>query len=213
MLEVLSDMNLALFLTASLALIVTPGPDMIYVVTRGVSQGRRVGLVSAWGACTGLVFHTALAAAGLSALLSSSATAFTAVKYVGAAYLIYLGVKSILGRDSFSLAGNAVPKAGLRKVFFQGVASNVLNPKIALFFLAFLPQFVHPSTGSVAGRMLVLGLTFTLLALVIFNVIAYFSGSLGELLGRKPAFANVLRWFTGSVLIGLGLRLAIPGRP
>lgn len=205
-------MNLALFLTASLALIITPGPDMIYVVTRGVSQGRRVGLVSAWGACSGLVFHTALAAAGLSALLRSSATAFMVVKYVGAAYLIYLGVKALLNRDSSSVAGTAIPKAGLRKVFFQGVASNVLNPKIALFFLAFLPQFVHPNTGSAASQMLGLGLTFTLLALVVFNMIAYFSGTLGELLGKKPAFANVLRWFTGSVLIGLGLRLALPSR-
>ena len=208
----LNDMNLALFLTASLALIVTPGPDMIYVVTRGVSQGRRVGLVSAWGACAGLVFHTALAAAGLSALLRSSATAFMVVKYVGAVYLIYLGVKALLTRNSFSLAGNAAPESGLGKAFLQGVASNVLNPKIALFFLAFLPQFVHPAMGSAASQMLVLGLTFTLLALVIFNVIAYFSGILGELLGRKPAFANVLRWFTGSILIGLGLRLALPSR-
>lgn len=209
----LSDMNLALFLTASLALIVTPGPDMVYVVTRGVSQGRRVGLVSAWGACTGLVFHTALAAAGLSALLRSSATAFMVVKYVGAAYLIYLGLRAFLSRENFSVTGDDVPKARLGKVFFQGVASNVLNPKVALFFLAFLPQFVHPATGSAASQMLVLGLTFTLLALGIFNVIAYFSGALGELLGRKPAFANVLRWFTGSVLIGLGLRLALPNRP
>ncbi len=208
----LADMNLALFLTTSLALIATPGPDMIYVVTRGVSQGRRVGLVSAWGTCAGLVFHTALAAAGLSTLLRSSATAFVVVKYVGAAYLIYLGVRALLTRDSFSLAGNATPESGLGKAFFQGVASNVLNPKIALFFLAFLPQFVHPATGSVASQMLVLGLAFTLLALGIFNVIAYFSGAFGELLGRKPAFANVLRWFTGSVLIGLGLRLALPSR-
>lgn len=208
----LTDMNLALFLTASLALIATPGPDMIYVVTRGVSQGRRVGLVSAWGVCAGLVFHTALAAAGLSALLRSSAAAFMVVKYVGAAYLIYLGVKALLTRDSFSLAENTAPQSGLGKAFFQGVASNVLNPKIALFFLAFLPQFVHPATGSAASQMLILGLTFTLLALMIFNVIAYFSGTLGDLLGRKPAFANVLRWFTGSVLIGLGLRLALPSR-
>lgn len=208
----MNDMNLALFLTASLALIVTPGPDMVYVVTRGVAQGRRVGLVSAWGACAGLLFHTALAAAGLSALLRSSATAFMVVKYVGAAYLIYLGVRAFLSRESFPVAEGAVPKAGLRKVFFQGVASNVLNPKIALFFLAFLPQFVHPATGSAASQMLVLGLSFTVLALGIFNVIAYFSGTLGELLGRKPAFANVLRWFTGSVLVGLGLRLALPNR-
>ncbi|MGB3681440.1 MAG: LysE family translocator, partial [Rubrobacteraceae bacterium] len=208
------EMNLALFLTASLALIVTPGPDMIYVVTRGVSQGRRVGLVSAWGACSGLVVHTALAAVGLSALLRSSATAFTVVKYVGAAYLIYLGVKSLLSREGFSLREDSVPKLGFGKVFFRGVASNVLNPKIALFFLAFLPQFVHAGagTGAAASQMLVLGSMFTMLALVIFSVIAYFSGTLGGALARKPAFANVLRWFTGSVLIGLGLRLALPDR-
>ena len=145
-------------------------------------------------------------------MLRSSATAFTVVKYVGAAYLIYLGMKALLTGDDFSLAGNAMPGAGLRKAFFQGVASNMLNPKIALFFLAFLPQFVHPATGSAASQMLVLGLIFTLFALVIFNVIAYFSGTLGDLFGRKPAFANVLRWFTGSVLIGLGLRLTLPFR-
>jgi threonine/homoserine/homoserine lactone efflux protein len=114
-------MNLALFLTASLALIATPGPDMIYVVTRGISQGRRVGLVSAWGTCAGLVFHTALAAAGLSALLRSSATAFMVVKYVGAAYLIYLGVKTLLTRESFSLRGNKATGSGLGKAFLQGL--------------------------------------------------------------------------------------------
>ena len=209
----MNDVNLVLFLTASLALIVTPGPDMIYVMTRGIAHGRWVGLVSAWGACSGLIFHTALAAAGLSALLRSSATAFMLVKYAGAAYLIYLGVKALLNKTSFSVDENAVLKTGFGKAFFQGMASNVLNPKVALFFLAFLPQFVHPATGGAAGWMLVLGTCFTLLALTIFTAIAYFSGLLGELLSRKPAFANALRWFTGSVLIELGLRLALPGRP
>lgn len=207
------NVNIALFLTASLALIMTPGPDMIYVITRGVAQGRRVGLVSACGTSAGLIFHTVLAAAGLSALLRSSATAFMMVKYVGAAYLIYLGVKALLNKTSFAVEESAVPKAGLGKIFFQGMASNVLNPKIALFFLAFLPQFVHPGTSSAASQMLVLGLTFTLLSLAIFNAIAYFSGRLGEILSTKPASANILRWFTGSVLIGLGLRLALPNRP
>lgn len=209
----LNETNLLLFLTASLALIATPGPDMIYVISRGVAQGRGVGLVSAWGTCTGLVVHTALAAAGLTALLRSSATAFTVVKYAGAAYLIYLGVKTLLRRERFDVGESAVPAAGSGKIFLQGVLSNVLNPKIALFFLAFLPQFVSPASGSAALQMLVLGLTFTVLSLAVFNAIAYFSGTLGGWLGRKPAFAGVLRWFTGSVLIGLGLRLALPARP
>lgn len=201
-----------LFLTASVALIVTPGPDMVYVVTRGVAQGRTAGLVSAWGACSGLVVHTALASVGLSALLRSSAAAFTVVKYVGAAYLIYLGVKAISNRDSFSVPRESSSTLKLRKVFLQGVASNVLNPKIALFFLAFLPQFVSPASGNAALQMLVLGMVFTVLALLVFNVIAYFSGTLGDWLARKPALAGGLRWLTGSVLVGLGLKLALPER-
>ncbi|MGB3633777.1 MAG: LysE family translocator, partial [Rubrobacteraceae bacterium] len=117
-----------LFLTASVALIVTPGPDMIYVVTRGVAQGRAAGLVLAWGACLGLVVHTVLASVGLSTLLQSSVTAFTGVKYVGAAYLIYLGIKAFINRENFSAPRESAPKLRLKKVFLQGVASNVLNP-------------------------------------------------------------------------------------
>lgn len=186
---------------------------MIYVVTRGVGQGRAAGLVSAWGACSGLVVHTVLAAVGLSALLQSSAAAFVAVKYVGAGYLIYLGIKAFLDRESFSVSQPlSPPTLKLKKVFLQGVASNVLNPKIALFFLAFLPQFVAPGSGNAASQMLVLGLVFTVLALLVFNIIAYFAGNLGTWLAKNPAFSSGLRWLTGSVLIGLGLRLALPER-
>ncbi|MDP8938765.1 MAG: LysE family translocator [Actinomycetota bacterium] len=202
--------SLILFLTASLALIVTPGPDMIYVVTRGVAQGRAAGLVSVWGACSGLIVHTMLASVGLSALLRSSATAFMVVKYAGAVYLISLGIKAFLGRENFSVAREPAPTLKLGKVFFQGLASNLLNPKIALFFLAFLPQFVSLASGNAALHMLILGLVFTTLALLVFNVIAYYSGALGNWLGKKPGFANDLRWLTGSVLVGLGLRLALP---
>lgn len=208
----LQGTGFVLFLTASLALIVTPGPDMIYVVTRGVSQGRAAGLVSAWGACSGLIVHTVLASIGLSALLQSSAAAFTVVRYVGAAYLIYLGIKAFLSRENFSVPRASAPTLRLKKLFLQGVASNVLNPKIALFFLAFLPQFVSPASGNAALQMLVLGLIFTILALLVFNVIAYFSGTLGYWLDKKPAFARGLQWMTGSVLVGLGLRLALPNQ-
>jgi threonine/homoserine/homoserine lactone efflux protein len=145
-------------------------------------------------------------------LLQSSAAAFTFVRYVGAAYLIYLGIKAFLGRENFSVPKASAPTLRLKKLFLQGVASNVLNPKIALFFLAFLPQFVSPASGNAALQMLVLGLIFTILALLVFNVIAYFSGTLGGWLGKKPALANGLRWLTGSVLVGLGLRLALPNQ-
>ena len=205
----LHETNIALYVVASLALIATPGPDMIYVVTRGVAQGRRAALVSACGVCSGLAVHTSFAAIGLSALLAQSAATFSVVKYAGAGYLIYLGVKTLLGEESFAFSGETRPTKGLAGVFFQGVASNVLNPKVALFFLAFLPQFVSPHAGSAVVQMLILGAVFALLGLLCLTLVAHFSGSLGERLEGSPRFARALRWFSGSVLVGLGLRLAL----
>lgn len=206
----LLETDLLLFLTASLALIATPGQDNIYILTRGVAQGRRAALVSAWGVCLGLVVHTTFAAVGLSALLAQSAAAFSVVKWAGAAYLVYLGVRTILSPDSFAPSGEETPAAGLGKVFWQGVASNVLNPKVALFFLAFLPQFVSAEASNV--QFLLFGSLFALIALIVTSVIALFSGALGDWLGSRPGFAGVLRWATGGVLVGLGLRLALTDR-
>lgn len=206
-----SETGLLLFLTASLVVIVAPGPDNILVLTRGVTLGRRAALVSAAGASAGLVTHSLFAAVGLSALLARSAAAFSVVKYVGAVYLIYLGVKALLDRESFA-AHEASPPVGLWSVFVQAVASNVLNPKIAVFFLAYLPQFADPSAGGAAPQLLVLGLIFALLTWVIFSVIALFSGTLGRLLRGRPVVSRALGWMTGMVLIGLGLRLALPER-
>jgi len=208
---VVLETNLILFLTASLALIVAPGPDNILVLTRGIAQGRGATLVSAAGASVGLVVHSAFAAVGLSALLQQSATAYSMVKYAGAAYLIYLGIKTLLDRESFAVTGETAP-ARLGSVFFQAVASNVLNPKVTLFFLAFLPQFADPAAGGAALQLLVLGLTFALLTWMIFSALGYFSGSLGNWLVSRPKLADGLRWLTGGVLIGLGLRLALPDR-
>jgi len=133
------------------------------------------------------------------------------VKYVGAAYLVYLGVRALLDRGSLALPRGEAP-AGLRKVFVQAVASNVLNPKIAVFFLAYLPQFADPASGGTTLQLLALGLTFALLTLVIFCVLALFSGTVGSWLKRRPKFARGLGWLTGSVLIWLGLRLALQDR-
>ena len=207
----LADTNLVLFLTASLVVIVAPGPDNILVLTRGVAQGRSAALVSAAGASLGLVVHSSFAAVGLSALLAQSAVAFSVVKYVGAAYLIYLGVRAWLDREGFAVqrGEGAIP---LRRVFTQAVASNVLNPKIAVFFLAYLPQFADPATGGTALQLLALGLAFALLTLAIFSAIAVFSGTIGSWLRTRPKLAGGLGWLTGCVLISLGLRLALQDR-
>jgi threonine/homoserine/homoserine lactone efflux protein len=208
----LLDANIALFIMASLAVIVAPGPDNIYVLTRGVAQGREVALASAWGMCSGLLFHTTLAALGLSAILARSAVAFSVVKYAGAAYLMYLGVRALLSKEEFASSAEEALPARLGSFFLRGLTMNLLNPKVAVFFLAYLPQFASPGTGGVALQLLALGLIFALLSVVIFSTIALFSGILGDRLSRNPRFASVLQWLTGCVLVGLGVRLALSGR-
>lgn len=205
------DTQLLLFLMASLVVIIAPGPDNILVLTRGVTLGRGAALVSAAGASLGLVCHSAFAAVGLSALLAQSAAAFSVVKYVGAAYLIYLGVKALLEREGFAVR-DGTPPLGTRSVFVQAVVSNVMNLKIAVFFLAYLPQFTVPGAESPAPQLLALGLTFALLTWMTFSLLAYFSGTLGGWLVSRPGIAGTLRWLTGGVLIGLGVRLALPER-
>jgi threonine/homoserine/homoserine lactone efflux protein len=208
----LLDANIALFVAASLAVIVAPGPDNIYVLTRGVAQGREVALASAWGMCSGLLFHTTLAAVGLSAILARSAVAFSVVKYAGAAYLIYLGIRALLSKEEFASPEEEAPTTRLRSFFLRGLTMNLLNPKVAVFFLAFLPQFASPATGGAALRLVALGLIFALLSVVIFSAIALFSGILGDRLSKNPRYANALRWLTGCVLVGLGVRLVLSGR-
>ena len=209
------DTNLALFVAASLVVIVAPGPDNVYVLTRGTAQGRKVALASAWGMCSGLLFHTTLAAVGLSTILARSAVALSVVKYIGAAYLVYLGVKALLSREEFSTEGERLSAVNLRNFFLQGLTMNLLNPKVAVFFMAFLPQFVSPSVGTAGGvalRLVALGLVFALLSVVIFSAIALFSGAVGDRLSRNSRFPTALQWSTGFVLVGLGVRLALSGR-
>lgn len=205
------EINFVLFFTASLVVILSPGPDNILVLTRGISQGRKAAMISAAGASVGLICHSLFAAAGLSALLAQSVVAFSVVKYAGAAYLIYLGVKTLMSRDAFAVSGEE-GTVRLRSVFVQGIASNVMNPKIAVFFLAYLPQFADPKAGSMAPQLLLLGLAFASCTWIIFSALGYFSGSLGDLLARRPRFSNVLRWLTGGVFVALGFRLALPER-
>jgi threonine/homoserine/homoserine lactone efflux protein len=206
------DANITVFVAASLAVIVAPGPDNIYVLTRGIAQGREVALASALGMCSGLLFHTTLAALGLSVVLARSAAAFSVVKYAGGAYLIYLGVSALLSKEGFVPSAGEEPAAQLSRFFLKGLTMNLLNPKVAVFFLAFLPQFANPGTSGAGLRLVVLGLVFALLSVVVFSAIALFSGLLGDRLSSNPRYATALRWLTGCVLVGLGLRLALSGR-
>jgi threonine/homoserine/homoserine lactone efflux protein len=200
-----------LFLVAAIALVLAPGQDTIYVITRGIGQGKAAGVISALGVCSGTLVHTLFAVLGLSVILQSSASAFTAIKIVGAAYLIYLGIKMILSQEEFSLQPNR-RKASPVRLFWQGSLSNVLNPKVALFFLAFLPQFVDPSLGHVSLQMFLFGLVITLMGVMWLSCVGYFAGSMGNWLGRSATASGILRWVTGSMFIGLGAKLALPER-
>jgi threonine/homoserine/homoserine lactone efflux protein len=199
-----------LFVAAALALLVVPGPAVLYVVTRSIHQGRRAGLVSVLGIHLGTLVHIAAATAGLSALLVSSATAFTAVKLAGAAYLIGLGLWTLCSPRAAAeivLGG----ERRLRRVFAQGVVVNVLNPKTALFFLAFLPQFVDRQRGHATVQIALLGLTFAALGMITDSLWALGAGTAGDVLRRSRHFARVQRYVSGSVFVGLGVIAAFAG--
>jgi threonine/homoserine/homoserine lactone efflux protein len=194
------------FLIAAFMLNVAPGPDMLYVIGRSVGQGRRAGIVSAVGVFIGCWVHILAAALGIAALLRSSPMAFNLVRYAGAAYLVYLGIRMLV--QKIDLSSQQLKAASLKSIFRQGVITNVLNPKVAIFFLAFLPQFVDARRGSVALQILLLGLIFNFGGTLLNLTVAYAGGTLGELLRRNQRIARIQRWFTGLIFIGLGLRLA-----
>ncbi len=200
--------SFALFFVTSWVLIITPGPDMLYVITRGISQGRRAGINSALGVTLGLLVHTFSVALGLAALLQTSAYAFLVIKYIGAVYLIYLGLNAFRSKNSFNHEAqqNVIPT---QLIFWQGFISNVTNPKIAIFFLAFLPQFVHPEQGSTAWQIIALGLLFALFGVVFLALVGYFAGQIGSWLSKKPRVVNGIQWLTAGILIALGVRLAL----
>jgi threonine/homoserine/homoserine lactone efflux protein len=203
--------TLALFAVAALALIVVPGPAVLYIVAQSIDRGRVAGLVSALGVAVGGLAHVTAAAVGLSALLVSSATAFTVVKLAGAAYLIGLGLVTLFRRTKREDV-EVPPERRLRRIFAQGIVVNVLNPKTALFFLAFLPQFVDPGRGTVALQFVVLGLTFVLLAVLSDAVWALAAGTASERLRASRRFLAVRRYVSGSVFVGLGALTAAAKR-
>jgi threonine/homoserine/homoserine lactone efflux protein len=201
--------DLALFIAASALLAIAPGPDIVYVLTRGIAQGPRAGIAAAAGFATGCVFHTLLAAVGIAALIRSSDVAFNLVRYAGAAYLVWIGIQALRHRASFSIEGASGARA-LSTIYRQSVIGNVLNPKVTLFFLAFLPQFVNSAAGQVGWQMALLGGVFMVVTIVVFSAVALFAGWIGARIRRKPAIGERLNLFAGMTFIALGVRVALP---
>lgn len=201
--------DLALFIAAAAVLAIAPGPDVVYVLTRGISQGPRAGLAAAFGFATGCLFHTALAVLGVAALIRSSELAFNAVRWAGAAYLVWIGVQALRHGASFSLAGGGDAKA-LGTIYRQSVIGNALNPKVTIFFLSFLPQFVNVGAGRIEWQMALLGAAFMAVTVVVFGAVALFSGWIGERIRAHPAVGGRLNVFAGLTFIALGIRVAMP---
>jgi len=201
--------DLALFVVSGLLLNITPGPDTFYILGRTASQGWRSGAVAALGIGAGLFVHTFAAAVGLSALLAASATAFSVVKWVGAAYLMYVGVSLLFARPAIAQPAPALRTAQLRTVFLQGFLTNVLNPKVALFFLAFLPQFVDPDGSNKPLAFLFLGLVFIFNGTLWNLIVAWSAARMSRGLARSGSFVLWLNRTVGALFVVLGVRLAL----
>ena len=205
--------QLTLFLIASAVLILTPGPAVLYIFARSVAQGRLAGIVSATGIAIGDLVHALGAALGLSAIIASSVLAFSILKYLGAAYLIYLGIRKLYSKPLDPGAAVVRPEL-LKNIFRQGVLVGVFNPKPALFFLSFLPQFADPSRGSVQIQLLTLGIVFVAMAVIGNSTFALLSGTFGTWIKRRKTFLRHERFVTGAVYCGLGVAAAtsLPAR-
>lgn len=200
--------DFGLFLAAGILLNLTPGPDTVYILGRSIAQGRAAGIASALGISLGSIFHTCAAALGLSAILATSALAFGTIKLIGGAYLIFLGIKMILDRRSeLSLPSNFRRRTTIA-AFRQGILTNILNPKVALFFLAFLPQFIDPASSAKVPAFIILGLTFVTTGTVWCLILAWFASAFSERLRKSETISQWLNRTAGALFVFLGLRLA-----
>ena len=200
--------DFGLFLAAGILLNLTPGPDTAYILGRSIAQGREAGIASALGICVGSIFHTCAAALGLSAILATSAVAFGAIKLLGGAYLIFLGIKMLLDRQRHLNLPSSFSRRTAAAAFRQGIFTNVLNPKVALFFLAFLPQFIDPASNMKVLAFLTLGLTFVTTGTIWCLILAWFASAFSERLRGSQAVGQWLNRAAGALFIFLGLRLA-----
>jgi threonine/homoserine/homoserine lactone efflux protein len=203
--------TLFLLVATTVLVCIVPGPDMLYIISRSTRQGRSAGVVSCLGIASGGLLQTTAVAFGISGVFLVVPIAYDVIKYVGAVYLVYLGVRFILSREEIQ-ASSHDGKADLRKAFFQGSLTTLLNPKVALFYIAFLPQFVDPTRGPVSLQLLILGLLFNITSLAVDSSVALLASLLGTWLKRRSRAAKLIPWLTGSVLVGLGVRLAFAGR-
>jgi len=200
--------QLIYFIAASAALTFLPGPDILFVLTQSISQGKMAGVATATGLCTGILVHTSAAALGISALIYKSALAFEIVKYAGAAYLIYLAWQAL--RESGELIFSApVRETNLIALYRRGIFMNVLNPKVALFFLAFLPQFVNMESGNVPMQMIFLGIVFLVQAWLIFSIISVFAGTIGDKIVKRPGIGRYINLGKAGIFTVIGVKLAL----
>ena len=197
------------FLATARVLTATPGPDSLMVLSMGMSRGRRAGIAFGLGCALGCLSHTLLAVIGVSALVAASPLAFTALKLAGGAYLVWMGVQAWRHAGAVRLGGAVDDGAPLRQLFLKGLVANAINPKVVLFFLSFLPQFVVAAQGQVEWQLGLLGLLFTAQAVVLFGLLGYFAGSVGAWLNRRPSAGQWLDRLAGAVFIGLGVRMMV----
>jgi len=203
--------TIAIFFAASVALALAPGPDNIFVLTQSALHGRKAGLLVTTGLCTGLIVHTAAVSLGVAAIFQTSTTAFNILKIVGAMYLLYLAWQAFRA-GAANIDDKGKPGMSWRKLYSRGVIMNITNPKVAIFFLAFLPQFADPSRGSITVQMLMFGGLFIISTLLIFGIIAWSAGFLGEWLKKSVKAQLIMNRVAGTVFTGLALRLAISER-
>jgi len=204
--------NLIAFAAIALGMVLTPGPNMVYLISRSISQGRKAGLISLGGVALGFVFYMLCAAFGITAIVMAVPYAYDTLRVAGALYLLYLAWQALRpgGRSPFQVRD--LPKDSPRRLFAMGFLTNLLNPKIAVMYLSLLPQFIQPAHGSVLAQSLVLGTTQIVISISVNAMIAITAGSVAGFLGRRPAWLRLQRWLMGTVLAGLALRLATEAR-
>jgi len=203
--------TIILFITASTLLALAPGPDNLFVLTQSMSKGAKPGIFVTLGLCSGLIFHTSAVALGVAAIFQTSIVAFSILKYIGAGYLLYLAYMSFKSSSSSSVKADKQDLSSF-KLYKRGIIMNVTNPKVSIFFLAFLPQFTNPINGNVTLQIFMLGAIFMLCALVVFSSIAMIAGKLGSWFNSSPNAENILNKIAGTVFAGLAIKLALSER-
>jgi threonine/homoserine/homoserine lactone efflux protein len=203
--------TIIMFSTASLLLALAPGPDNIFVLTQSIVHGRNAGIIITLGLCTGLLFHTAIVALGIAAIFKTSLTAFNILKFIGASYLLYLAWKAFTSKESIQQK-NESTKVKPFQLYRTGIIMNVTNPKVSIFFLAFLPQFTNVNNGSITIQIIMLGFIFIICAFIVFSIISQISGAIGKQLYRSDKISRVLNKVAGTVFTALALKLIFTQR-